>query len=166
MTVETRRPLEEYLALDYPFEVLADPEGGYVIRFPDLPGCMSQVETLDELPRVVDEVRSLWIETEYELGNHIPLPTYPEEYSGKFNVRISRTLHRSLADAAKRNSVSLNHYVSELLARGDAQARLEHALQGLRGDMVGPGRSVQGPRGTAASGAKARAPRKSSGRST
>lgn len=146
MTVETPRSLEDYLALDYPFEVLADPEGGYVIRFPDLPGCMSQVETLVELPQVVDEVRSLWIETEYERGNPIPLPTYPEEYSGKFNVRISRALHRSLADAAKRNHVSLNHYVSELLARGDAQARVEHALHGVRDEIAGLGRSVSWPR--------------------
>ncbi len=41
--------LAEYLALQYPFNVIAEPEGGYVIVFPDLPGCMTQVETLEDI---------------------------------------------------------------------------------------------------------------------
>jgi antitoxin HicB len=135
MTVAAGRSLEELLALAYPFEALADPDGGYVVRFPDLPGCITQVETLDELASAADEARTLWIETEYELGRDIPLPSQPDEYSGKFNVRLTRTLHRSLAEAAKKNGVSLNHYVSDLLARGDAQARIEQQIQGLSEEM-------------------------------
>jgi len=32
-----RQSLAEHLALEYPFEVLSDPEGGYVTTFTDLP---------------------------------------------------------------------------------------------------------------------------------
>jgi antitoxin HicB len=73
---EARKPLEYYLGLQYPFNVYTDRDGGYVIVFPDLPGCMTQVETLDELPDMVEDVRTSWIETEYELGHAIPLPSY------------------------------------------------------------------------------------------
>lgn len=113
--------------MQYPFHVIADSDGGYVIVFPDLPGCMTQVESLDEVPAAAEEIRRLWIETEYAEGQDIPLPSYPEEYSGKFNVRLPR----SLAESAAREGVSLNQYVVMLLSRGDAQARLERRLDEL-----------------------------------
>ena len=128
-TMSTRSEhLRGLLALEYPFNVVADPDGGYVIVFPDLPGCMTQVETLDEIGPMADEIRRLWIETEFERGNDIPPPSYPEEYSGKFVARLPRSLHRSLAESAKQEGVSLNQYVVTLLARGDAQARIERRL--------------------------------------
>jgi antitoxin HicB len=74
-----RRPLEHYLNLQYPFNVYADPDGGYVVVFPDLPGCMTQADTLDELLETAEDARTGWIETEYDLGHDIPLPSYPEK---------------------------------------------------------------------------------------
>lgn len=131
MTRAHSKTVAEYLALDYPFEATADPKGGYVIVFPDLPGCITQVESMSEIPEMAEDARSLWIETEYELGHEIPLPSYEEDFSGKFNVRIPRSLHRSLARAAEKNGVSLNHYVSDVLARGDSQDRVERKLDDL-----------------------------------
>lgn len=80
MDAHTSKPLEHYLSLQYPFNVLADPDGGYVAVFPDLSGCITQGDTLEELVAMADEARKLWIETEYERGNDIPLPSYREEY--------------------------------------------------------------------------------------
>ena len=117
---ETRRPLAEYLALEYPFHVLADPEGGYVVVHPDLPGCMTQFDDLSDLPWMVKEARELWIESEYERGNDIPEPSYPETYSGKFVARLPRSLHRTLAEQAERDGVSLNQHVVALLGAGAA----------------------------------------------
>ena len=125
-------PLEHYLALEYPFDVIADPDGGYVIRFPDLPGCLTQVEHLDEIGPMAADARSLWIETEYERGADIPMPSYPEEHSGKFNVRLPKSLHRELAEAAKRENVSLNQYVLLLLSRGDTQTRIARQLDEIK----------------------------------
>ncbi|MEP6870611.1 MAG: toxin-antitoxin system HicB family antitoxin [Anaerolineaceae bacterium] len=73
----------------------------------------------------------MWIETEYEDGDPIPLPIYPEEYSGKFNLRIPKSLHRKLAKSATADGVSLNQYVTMLLSRGDAQERLGRRLDAL-----------------------------------
>ncbi len=42
------------------------------------------------IARVVEEVRRLWIKTAYEQGVEIPQPTYPPEYSGKFNLRVPK----------------------------------------------------------------------------
>lgn len=76
MTTRTRKPLTDYLKAEYSFNVIADQDGGYVVIFPDLPGCMTQIETLDELVAMATEARELWIETEYERGAEIPEPTY------------------------------------------------------------------------------------------
>lgn len=128
MLTSTRRPLADYLALAYPFQVIADPERGFLVRFPDLPGCFTQVDHVDEIGPMAEEIRTLWIETEYERGADIPLPTYPEEHSGKFNLRLPRSLHRQLADAAERDGVSLNQYAVMLLAQGVVADRVEKAL--------------------------------------
>src|SRR5262249_6079587 len=95
---------------------------------PDLPGCMTQAETVDEIGPMADAARRIWIETAYDEDRDIPLPSYPEQYSGKFVVRVPRSLHRQLAEAAAREGVSLNQYVVMLLARGDAHAGLQRWL--------------------------------------
>jgi antitoxin HicB len=125
MAPVARRSLKEYLALEYPFKVLVDPDGGYVVTFPDLPGCLTHTDDIAKVGLMAEDVRRLWIETAYEEGHDIPLPSRPEEYSGKFVVRIARSLHRALAESAEDEGVSLNSYVASLLARGDAQARQE-----------------------------------------
>ena len=120
----TRKPLEHYLELQYPFVVHADPDGGYVIVYPDLPGCLSQAETLDEIPVMAEDARTGWIETEYEEGRNIPEPSH-QDYSGKFNVRLPKSLHRALADAAAQDGVSLNQYVVMLLSSGNTHMQIE-----------------------------------------
>ncbi|MFN7527794.1 MAG: type II toxin-antitoxin system HicB family antitoxin [Dolichospermum sp.] len=43
---------------------------------PDLPGCMSQGESLEEAIENINEARELWIETVYYSGKkQIPLPS-------------------------------------------------------------------------------------------
>ena len=98
---------------------------------PDLPGCMSQGETLEELAKMAQDACEGWIETEYQRGNPIPLSSYPEEHSGRFNLRIPRSLHRALAEGAARERVSLNQYAAMLLARGDSQHRVDRQIADL-----------------------------------
>lgn len=138
MTVRRGEP-DRFLDRAYPFDVSADPDGGYVIVFPDLPGCMTQVEHSEEIGPMADEIRRLWIETEAGRGNEIPPPSVPEEYSGRFLLRIPRSLHRALAESAKREGVSLNQYAAMRLARGDAQAGIERRLDGLAERLGGLG---------------------------
>ena len=131
MVAIRRKTLEEYLTLDYPFDVKVDPAGGYVALFPDLPGCFTEADTLEELPAMVAEARALWIETAYAQGIEIPLPSVPDECSGKILLRVPKSMHRRLLDQAAREGVSLNHYASTLLARGDAQSAVEKQLIGI-----------------------------------
>jgi predicted HicB family RNase H-like nuclease len=130
MSRVNRESLDFYLSRYYPFVVTADQEdGGFVIEYPDLPGCATQVEEVGEIGPMADEIRTLWVETAYDHDIAIPDPSSPVEYSGKFNVRIPKSLHRSLARAAEREGVSLNQlvvtYLSHGLALGEVEARLD-----------------------------------------
>lgn len=84
----------------------------------DLPGCMTQGETIAELIKMVEDAKRAWILTALEDGKEIPKPRQMMEvYSGRFVVRISRTLHRQLVENAKKEGISLNQYVVQLLAQ-------------------------------------------------
>ena len=118
------KPLEYYLNLEYPLNIIADPDGGYVVVFPDLPGCLTQGDTLEEVIAMAKEARELWLECEYDTdSNNIPLPSYPIDYSGKLNLRIPKLLHQLLIDAAERDGVALDQYATMLLTRGEAEDR-------------------------------------------
>lgn len=130
--------LTEHLQRAYPFVVHVDPAGGYVVTFPDLPGCMTQAETLAEVLAMAEEARRLWITVEFEDGTDIPLPSFPEEHSGKFNLRLPKSLHRALAESAESDGTSLNQYVLSLLARADAQARIEHKIDEMAAQFRRP----------------------------
>lgn len=126
-----RRPLSFYLEQEYPFTVTPDPEGGFAIAFPDLPGCMTQVSSSKEIGSAADEIRKLWLETAFEHGMDIPLPRDESAYSGKFVVRVPRRLHRQLAQSAERDEVSLNQYIVSLLAQNDADERVQRRFDAL-----------------------------------
>jgi predicted RNase H-like HicB family nuclease len=111
-----RKPLEYYLGLKYPITFEAAPEGGYFVQIEDLPGCYSQGGTIEEAIEMIEEARQLWLESAHEDGLDIPLPRGEEKYSGKFNVRFPRSLHRKLDQLADREGVSLNQYLVATLS--------------------------------------------------
>ncbi|ACV64570.1 protein of unknown function UPF0150 [Desulfofarcimen acetoxidans DSM 771] len=112
------KDLQYYLEL--PYRVLLHPaeEGGYAIEIPELPGCISQGETLEEAYKMIQDAKICWLETALEDGIEIPEPVkIQNEYSGKLNIRIPKTLHRLLAEKAKDEKVSLNQYIMYQLSR-------------------------------------------------
>jgi predicted RNase H-like HicB family nuclease len=61
--------------LKYPIFTIPEEEGGFTALIPDLPGCMTQGETMEEVVTNIEEARQLWIETVYLSGKKgIPLP--------------------------------------------------------------------------------------------
>ena len=73
---QNKQSLENYLTLKYPITLYSEDEGGYVAEIKDLPGCLTQGDTLEETINNINEARELWIETAYEAGDDIPLPSH------------------------------------------------------------------------------------------
>ena len=114
------KTLNEYLALPYRMEIVEDrDEGGYVVSFPELPGCITCGETVESAVANAEDAKREWITAALEDGITIHEPDDLENYSGQFKLRIPKSLHRSLTEHAKREGISMNQYCVYLLSKGD-----------------------------------------------
>ncbi len=72
----TTKTLEYYLTLPYTVIVIPDREaGGYVAQVKELPGCITQADTWQELEFMVNDAMHGWIELALDDGHEIPEPT-------------------------------------------------------------------------------------------
>ena len=110
--------LDDYLSLPYRMEVVEDKEeGGYVVSFPDLPGCLTCGEIIEDALENAKDAKREWIRVALESGIPISKPMEDNDFSGQFKLRIPKSLHRQLADSAKKEGISMNQYCLYLLAR-------------------------------------------------
>ncbi|MEO8198711.1 MAG: type II toxin-antitoxin system HicB family antitoxin [Thermoanaerobaculia bacterium] len=116
---------------EYRFEIrqLTRAEGGgFLISLPDLPGCISDGETIPEAVKHGKEAFQSWVSARVHDRIPVPGPSRPEgraveEYSGRFVQRIPRSLHAELAARSAAEGVSLNSLVLALIASGLGQIR-------------------------------------------
>ncbi|WPL10433.1 type II toxin-antitoxin system HicB family antitoxin [Thiorhodovibrio litoralis] len=103
--------------VDYPFELrpLENNEGGgWLIVYPDLPGCMSDGETPEEAIANGRDAAAAWMRATTDAGREIPRPG--ELPNGRFIARIPRSLNTRLTARAKQEGVSMSALVSAILA--------------------------------------------------
>jgi antitoxin HicB len=99
----------------YEIDIAPNDEGGFYARVPDFPTIFTGGKTALEAMKNAQEAIALMIEECRERG--LPLPAPKSRFSGHFNVRVPKELHRELARRADEEGVSLNALVSVLLAR-------------------------------------------------
>lgn len=115
--------LQYYMSLNYPSQITKIDEadgGGFLIEVPMLKGCMSDGETVEEAYNNLEEAKKEWFT--YMLENNLAIPEPADaSYSGRFMVRIPKTLHKIITEQSKREGLSLNQYVSNVLAYAAGQ---------------------------------------------
>lgn len=63
------KTIEEYLKLPYRMEIIQDPdEGGYVVSYPDLPGCLTSGETIKKAVENAADAKAEWLHAAIEDG--------------------------------------------------------------------------------------------------
>ena len=116
------KTIDYYMTLPYKLEIVPDTEGGYVARYPELPGCITVGDTLEDTVSHVLDAKREWLLAALEDGIRINEPASSDNYSGQFKLRIPKSLHRSLAEHSKAEGISMNQYCLYLLTRNDAVA--------------------------------------------
>lgn len=116
------KTLDEYMKMPYRMEVVTDDEGGYVVSFPELKGCLTSGETIEEAVYNAEEAKREWLMAAIEDGYPISEPSHEEDYSGQFKLRIPKSLHRQLAEQSRREGISMNQYCLYLLSQNSARA--------------------------------------------
>lgn len=115
------KTLEYYLALPHKLEIIPDmDEGGYLASYPDLPGCLTIGDTMQEVIKNAEDAKTAWLEAAIEDGIAITEPQSAEKYSGQFKLRLPKSLHKALAEHSKQEGISMNQYCLYLLAKNDA----------------------------------------------
>ena len=118
--------VQDYLDLPYHIVIrhLNDETGAYYFAtVQELDGCMSHGDTCSQAFENIREAMAGWIETKLANGFPVPLPLEENRYSGKFVLRLPRSLHAQLASEAEQEGVSLNQYALYRLAGVAAQAQ-------------------------------------------
>ncbi len=127
MKTTEKKDLVYYLSLPYTTILRRDDDGDVVARIAELEGCISHGRDEAEALSNLSDMKSLWIEDAISSREAIPEPQLKAEDlpSGKWVQRVPRSLHKKLAQMAKREGVSLNQLVATILSRACSSASLE-----------------------------------------
>ena len=111
------------MTLDYPFTMhpLAEDEGGgYLIEFPDLPGCMSDGATPEEAIRNGADAVRCWIDAMREAGR--PIPAASRAPVGLRTINIDEHVYRVFVAEGERQGLNTESIANAALL--DAVQRL------------------------------------------
>jgi antitoxin HicB len=106
----------ELLKKPYARLVLPDEDGTVAAEIIEFPGCIAVGANATEALANLEEVAADWIRAALEQGQDIPEPMDAAGYSGKFVVRMSKSLHKRASLCAERDGVSLNQFIVTCVA--------------------------------------------------
>jgi predicted HicB family RNase H-like nuclease len=107
----------------YGVNIYQDEDGEWLAHFIELPNVSAFADSPEGALKELDEA---WegVKKSYRMhGEPVPVAPSRKKYSGQFNVRINRALHRELAVEAAREGVSLNALVAKKLELASTAAR-------------------------------------------
>ena len=65
------KKLDDYMAMPYHMEIVEDKEeGGFVVSYPDLPGCITCGETVESAVENALDAKKAWFEAALEVTNN------------------------------------------------------------------------------------------------
>ncbi len=136
-----KKNLKYYLDLPYRIEINAIPEeegGGFLARLPQFGklGIVGDGESIEEALADLEINKKSRFKRYLNEGLEIPDPESKRgEFSGRFVVRMPKSLHRALSVSAKENGVSLNQFVNNLLSMNFQTNKLSAALNGIQNEI-------------------------------
>ena len=107
----TNRNLDQYQFTVRPLS--KEEGGGYLVEYPDLPGCMSDGETIAEAITNGREALRDCMEVFKEAGRKLPKPSIE---AAQWRQRLPRTLYSKLTKQAENEGVSINSLVTAIIA--------------------------------------------------
>ena len=100
----------------FSIELFRDEEGDWLAHLEELPNVSAFGNTPGEALKELKEAWEAMKESYASRNEPIPMAPSQKEYSGHFNVRIDKRVHRALAIEAARAGISLNALVAQKLS--------------------------------------------------
>jgi antitoxin HicB len=137
MNNKEKKHLLEYMKLPYTILLRRDEEGDVIAKVKELDGCIADGQDEMEALGNLERVKAMWIEACISSGRPVPLPEEDNDLpSGKWLQRVPRSLHKKLVDRAETEGVSLNQYVTSVLAEAIGQRSLAGSKEPLHGETL------------------------------
>jgi len=113
------KDINYYMKLNYKIEIIRDrDEGGFALSYPELKGCITCADSIEEGIIMLEDAKKAWLETCINDKIHIPEPNNIDDYSGQFKLRLPKSLHKTLAERSRQEGISMNQYCLYLLSSG------------------------------------------------
>lgn len=93
----------------------SEEDQGYIATSPEFPGLSAFGETVEEALTEAKTALDLFIRDIVESGETLPEAQTVHEYSGQTRLRLSKTLHRVVAEMAASEGISLNQFVLDAI---------------------------------------------------
>ena len=107
----------DYLRKPYSRVLIPDAESGtFTAQILEFPGCIAEGANPAEAFERLEIAAESWIEGAIEMRQEIPPPALDVQFSGKFALRLPRSLHRQVAHLAELEGTSLNQFIVSTIA--------------------------------------------------
>lgn len=100
---------------DYTVDLEPETDGTYVAEVVEMPGCLAAGKDPNEAVSMLRESFSLWVEATAAAGQLVPAPARSGP-NGRILLRLPKSLHLRAAQAAARDGVSVNAFVTAAVA--------------------------------------------------
>ena len=124
MSVRTNRNLDAYQFTVRPLS--KEEGGGFQVEYPDIPGCMSDGETIEEAIANGREALRDCVAMFQESGRKVPKPGIE---AAQWRQRLPRTLYSKLTLQAENEGVSINSFVTAIIAEAIGSRKAQPGKQ-------------------------------------
>ena len=83
----------------------------YVVNVPELPGCMTDGDTIEEAAKNAEEAIESYLMTLKDLKKEFPEPLSKRKFNGKVSLRMDADVHKEAFARALEQRLSLNQLI-------------------------------------------------------
>jgi predicted RNase H-like HicB family nuclease len=116
MRDDLERAVKTHLHRPYSRILIPQEDGRFSSEILEFPGCFAEGDTPEEAYKNLNEAAEAWLAACISGGTPVPEPLTNYEVSGKFALRLPRSLYLRASKAAAKEGVSLNQFVANSIA--------------------------------------------------
>lgn len=100
---------------DFTIDLAREEDGSYVAEVVEFPGCLAAGDDPNEAVAMLRDSFELWVGDMAQSGRVVPPPSRSGP-NGRLLLRLPKSLHARVAQAATRDGVSVNAFVTAAVA--------------------------------------------------
>lgn len=131
----TRTDVAEYLRRPYSRILIPQDDGRFSAEILEFPGCFAQGDSAESAYASLEDAAASWLLACLEGSIPIPPPLTNYEVSGKFALRLPRSLYMKATLAAAKDGTSLNQWVTMAVSEKIGQTAVTDRIEILLAKM-------------------------------